>query len=245
MYEDKIYKTWRMAQEMAAPVPAPIVEKKQPDIPEPMPEELNPTTDLSQAENIAQEAKPAEAEKIEEMQKPAAGANREEQVKQSIGELSTYINEVAKAVYQMQLTQNQSQEITTKIVTMISDYISNITVERVKNIAEQFMKVEAKKRVAKVLGTEYKITAMDYRKMTVLSPEDVKYINTLSPYVKAYAWQLAGIAKTEGMKNFKNFIFSSYTQLKNKLLGADEKNNNVILQQFKEMAEKIFGVTLP
>jgi hypothetical protein len=244
MYEETIYQTWmrRKAQQEATtpapPPPTPMVQEKL------MPTELDPTLSLDQAQNIAQEAQPAAEIKEEELEKPAAGASREEQVKQSIGELSTYINEVAKAVYQMQLTQNQSQEITTKIVTMISDYISNITVERVKNIAEQFMKVEAKKRIAKALNLEYRKTEADWKNTTVLSQEDVKYINELSPYVKALAWPLAGIAKSEGATAVKEKIFASYQQLKNKI-GAREMEDSPILRQYREMVQRIFGVILP
>lgn len=241
MYEDKIFQVWlRKAQENTPP--APIVQEKSVKevAAEPMPEEINPTTTIDQAQNIVNEAQPAEEIKQEEMEKPAAGADREEQVKQSIGELSTYINEVAKAVYQMQLTQNQSQEITTKIVTMISDYVSNITVERVKNIAEQFMKVEAKKRIAKTLNLEYKRTAADWRNMTVLSPEDIAYINTLDDDVKTYIWPLAGMVKTEGLEKTKKQMIRFYVILQNK----DDEFAMQKLRQYKEAISKIFGLNL-
>lgn len=173
MKNDKIFDVWRKNREAQLQI-TPKDNKPNDAI---MPQELTPTTDVNQAQDIAQKAgDPAtqdfnlQPNEPQPEMSPAApidtppSANREQQVKDSVGELAGHISAIANSVYQMNLTTNQSQELTTKVVTMISDYISNITVERVKNIAEEFMKVEAKKRIALAAGQPFN-EAERYRKI--------------------------------------------------------------------------------
>ena len=166
-----IYEAWKKRSQLE-------IEEK----PQQMPQEFNPTTDLGQAEDIAGIAPdiPQDDFNIEEFdaepemmpEEPVVeenpAQNREEEVKNTIKNLSEHVNEVAKSVYQMNLTTNQSQELTTKIVTMISDYISSITVERVKNIAEEFLKVEAKRNINASMGLKYN-TRHAYRKISLMA----------------------------------------------------------------------------
>jgi copper chaperone CopZ len=65
--------------------------------------------------------------------------NRAQQVKDAIKKLSDVINEVTIAVYQMKLTEAQIQELTNKLTVSISDTISDITIERVKDIAPEIL----------------------------------------------------------------------------------------------------------
>ena len=65
--------------------------------------------------------------------------NRAQQVKDAIRKLSDVINEVTVAVYQMKLTDAQIQELTNKLTVSISDTISDITIERVKDIAPEIL----------------------------------------------------------------------------------------------------------
>lgn len=240
-FSDDIYRSWRQAQEATPAKPE-----------TPPPTELDPTMTLDEAQNIAtQTADKPEGPPVDDLETATpqetppvepTPASREEQVKESVGNLSNYLNEVAKSVYQMQLTQNQLQEITTKAVTMISDYVSNITVERVKNIAEQFMKVEAKKRIAKQLRQEYGVTNADYEYMSVYTPEDIKYINSLHPAVKALLWQVGGIVK--GVK--KDIAALSIVKycggFANGMIREDNIHSQMQGNQMKEAVKHLFNI---
>jgi len=106
---------------------------------------IEPTTDMADAEQIIQESKtePEEPEEtIEDIIGQAAEekpVDRAQQVRESIEELSSQVDDLSVAIYQMKLTDPQLQELTNKVVKLISTTIADITNERVRDIAPDIL----------------------------------------------------------------------------------------------------------
>ena len=73
-------------------------------------------------------------------EKPGAGAqNREQQVRQAVQALHALIVEMAKSIYQVQLTDDVVKELATKMIHQLSEAMNDVTVERVKDIASDLL----------------------------------------------------------------------------------------------------------
>lgn len=72
--------------------------------------------------------------------------DREKQVYDVIQDLRKTIVQMAEAIYQMKLTDSQVAELAEKCLTTLSDYTSDVTTERVKQIAQDLLLKEASKR---------------------------------------------------------------------------------------------------
>lgn len=73
-------------------------------------------------------------------------SDREKQVYDVIMHLRKTIVEMADAIYQMKLTDSQVAEIAEKILVTLSDYTSEVTIERVKQIGQDLLLKEARKQ---------------------------------------------------------------------------------------------------
>lgn len=71
---------------------------------------------------------------------------REKQVYDVIQDLRKTVVNMADAIYQMKLTDSQVAELAEKCLTTLSDYTSDVTTERVKQIAQDLLLKEASKR---------------------------------------------------------------------------------------------------
>lgn len=71
-------------------------------------------------------------------------SDREKQVYDVIQDLRKTIVEMSNSIYQMKLTDSQVAEISEKCLTTLSDYVGDVTTERVKQIAQDLLLVEAK-----------------------------------------------------------------------------------------------------
>lgn len=71
-------------------------------------------------------------------------SEREKQVYDVIQALRKTIVEMANSIYQMKLTDSQVAEISEKCLATLSDYVGDVTTERVKQIAQDLLLVEAK-----------------------------------------------------------------------------------------------------
>lgn len=73
-------------------------------------------------------------------------SDREKQVYDVIQGLRRTIVEMADSIYQMKLTDSQVAEMAEKCLSTLSDYVGDITTERVKQIAQDLLLKEAKKK---------------------------------------------------------------------------------------------------
>lgn len=73
-------------------------------------------------------------------------SEREKQVYDVILDLRKTIVEMSNAIYQMKLTDSQVAEIAEKVLTTLNDYLGEVTTERVKQIAQDLLLKEAKKK---------------------------------------------------------------------------------------------------
>lgn len=85
-------------------------------------------------ERPIEEVAPQQAQQIEP---PTATPERNEQVRNSIEQLRSALTQVVSSVYQMQLTSEQMAELTEKVLVNLSDEISAVTLERIKEIANE------------------------------------------------------------------------------------------------------------
>jgi len=86
------------------------------------------------------------ADLVLEVDRPPT-TTRERQVYDDIQDLKTMLAEMSYSIYQMKLTENQLAELAEKILVQISDYISEVTIGRVSDIARDLLMKEAKRRV--------------------------------------------------------------------------------------------------
>jgi len=115
---------------------------------------IEPTTNISDAESIIAEVgaevegeNAAESTELDIDQIIGAPAeskptDRAEQVRKSIEELSSQVDDLGVAIYQMKLTDPQLQELTNKVVKLISTTVADITNERVRDIAPDILGAE-------------------------------------------------------------------------------------------------------
>ena len=83
----------------------------------------------------------------------AAGGQREQKVRQVIQQLRQLLADMADAIYEMRLTDNQVSELASKMLVQLGEAVQEITVERVKDIANDLLLEEVTDRRRKRFTT--------------------------------------------------------------------------------------------
>ena len=93
-------------------------------------------------------------------QAPAEPISRRQEVRNTIGQLYLLIQALARTIYQMELKDEQIRELAQKMLKTLATTIGDITNERVKQLAGEFLIVEALRREGykKSFGKNSRIT---------------------------------------------------------------------------------------
>lgn len=83
----------------------------------------------------------------------SAGGQREQKVRQVIQQLRQLLADMADAIYEMRLTDNQVSELASKMLVQLGEAVQEITVERVKDIANDLLLEEVTDRRRKRFTT--------------------------------------------------------------------------------------------